>query len=340
MTRQLEILEEDVTRICKVLKLEELRGKTLLLTGASGLLGVYFLACLRHLNKHLNYSISVYAVVYSQPESFFKTLADFEKVSILIGDISNHEFLESLPSADYIIHAAGYGQPGRFTSDPVRTLELNILSTLALLRKLKKNGKFLFTSSAEVYTGLESPPFKETEIGTTNTTHPRSCYIEGKRAGEAICQAFRSKGVDAKSARISLTYGPGTRSGDTRVLPMLIEKALNGSIDLLDGGEAKRSFLYVADAVEMMWKILLNGREPIYNVGGDDEVSILELAEKIGKILKAPVQTSKTLGLSGAPVVVRLDMSHLERDLGKSSARSLDKGLVRTIEWHQELRKN
>lgn len=339
MNQKSQILEEDILRICQRVDFEKLRNKTLLLTGASGLLGIYFLSCLRYLNVNRNFSISVCAVVYSEPDSFLKRLTNFEFLKILRGDLADAEFLRSLPVADFIIHAAGYGQPGRFTADPIRTLEINLVGTLGLLRKLNKNGHFLFTSSSEIYTGLLKPPFSEGVIGTTNTTHPRSCYIEGKRGGEAICQAFRNNNVNAMAARISLTYGPGTRKGDTRVLPMLIDKALAGNIILVDAGDARRTFLYIADSIEMLWKILLEGREPIYNVGGNTEVSILELAEKIGKTLDVPVKKGIQSSLLGAPVVVRLDMSLYEQEFGKSPLIDLSEGLSRAIDWQRELQK-
>ena len=118
--------------------------------------------------------------------------------------------------------------------------------------------------------------------------HPRACYIEAKRCGEAICNAFRQQGVKAASARLALAYGPGTREGDKRVLNSFIERGLKGAITMLDRGEAKRTYCYVSDAVELMWKILLHGREPVYNVGGTSKTTIGELACKIADYLHVP----------------------------------------------------
>ena len=99
-----------------------------------------------------------------------------------------------------------------FMQNPVKTLQLNTSTTLLLFEKLLPGGKFLFISTSELYSGLSHPPFTEQQIGTTNTTHPRACYIEGKRCGEAIVNAFREQGVNAKSARLALAYGPGTEA--------------------------------------------------------------------------------------------------------------------------------
>jgi len=138
-----------------------------------------------------------------------------------------------------------------------KTLKLNTETTFYLFDKLKKNGKFLFLSTSEVYSGLANPPHKESEIGTTNTTHPRSCYIEAKRCGEAICNAHREKGVQSKSARLSLAYGPGTKPNDLRVINSFIQKALQGKRELLDQGEAKRTYCYKSDKTEIMETVLI-----------------------------------------------------------------------------------
>ncbi|MEK7097218.1 MAG: NAD-dependent epimerase/dehydratase family protein, partial [Patescibacteria group bacterium] len=166
-----------------------------------------------------------------------------------------------------------------------------------------------------------------------------SCYIEAKRCGEAICNAYRAKGVQAKSARLSLAYGPGTKQGDLRVLNSFIQKAIQGKIEMLDYGEAKRTYCYISDAIEIMWKILLFGKEPVYNVGGFSNITIADLARKIGKYLDIPVVFPKISSdkISGAPVDVSLDMSKVKNEFGKTEYVSLDEGLERTIEWQKKL---
>ena len=335
----IEMIEEDITCFGDQLDFNKLAHKKILLTGASGLLGIYFLASIRHIYTKLKIPLSVYAVIHSSPHPLFKALSNETFITVIQGDIANYDFIKTLPMADVIIHAAGYGQPDKFCSDPVKTFELNTIGSLGLLKRLSLHGKFLFTSSAEVYTGLCIAPFKESEIGTTNTNHPRSCYIEGKRGGEAICHAYQRMGVEAKSARISLTFGPGTKEGDYRVLNTLIEKGIkNGKIHLLDQGEATRSFLYVADAVAMLWNILLEGKEAVYNVGGQQQLSIFELAEEIGKNLQVPViKANQLMGMTGAPQLVQLDMSLYQKEFNTPSITPFTIGISRTIDWQKKL---
>lgn len=228
---------------------------------------------------------------------------------------------------DYIIHAAGYGQPAKFMADEIATISVNTTKTIELLRKLKPTGKFLFLSTSEVYSGAV-PPYKESDIGTTSPTHPRACYIESKRCGEAICMAYRRLGYDVKIARLSLAYG-AAKKGDGRVLNQFIEQALNGKIQLLDKGEAKRTYIYVKDAVKILWNILEKGTQPIYNVGGVSKTTIAELAYMIGRLTGVEVVLGDK-GLDGAPDDVCLDLSLL-KEFGDIKFTSLEEGLKQTI---------
>ena len=338
MNNLAEIITGDARKIVRKVSFTDINKKRILITGASGIIGVNLLACLKELSTSSSSEFSVTAVFQSEPFSYLKDLCDYPTCSILLGDLSDISFCQSLPQADFIIHAAGYGQPGRFMQNPIKTLRLNTLSTYMLFEKLLPDGKFLFISTSELYSGISNPPFSETQIGMTNTTHPRACYIEGKRCGEAIVNAFRNQGVNAKSARLALAYGPGTRPNDMRVLNSFIQKALHGKISLLDDGSAKRTYCYVSDAVEILWNILLFGKDPVYNVGGNSRITIRELAEKIGSYLHVPIEFPHiSSALTDAPEDVYVEMSKVNNEFKKTEYISLDEGLARTIEWQKIL---
>lgn len=335
----LSIIEEDSRHIITAVDLSELAGKSILLTGASGLLGTYFLASLREQVREHCTPVQITAVVHSELTTPLNFFLDFKGARFVRGDLIDLDFVRGLGKFDFIIHAAGYGQPGRFMEDPVKTLKINTSTTLALFDRLTLYGNFLFLSTSEVYSGLSNPPYTESQIGTTNTTHPRSCYIEAKRCGEAICNAYRNRGVNASSARIALAYGPGTKPADRRVINAFIERGVTqGKIDLQDLGTAKRTYCYASDAVEMLWHILLNGNDPIYNVGGSSRTTIAELAMKVGNYLGVPVLLPEnSQEISGAPEDVYLDMSLVKRAFKKTKYVTLDDGLARTIEWQKAL---
>jgi UDP-glucuronate decarboxylase len=316
-------------------------NKSILITGASGIIGTHFMYGLQYVKEKCGISLNIIAVVNRGIAEHLTPLANKDYITFFTGDLTNEEFLSSLPKADFIIHAATYGQPGKFMEFPEVTIKLNTTVTMFLFEKiLKKNGKFLFISSSEVYSGLSQPPFSENQIGTTSPNHSRACYIEAKRSGEAITNIFRQKGVSAVSARLSLAYGPGTRSDDRRVLNNFIEKALvNKEIKLMDLGIAKRTYCYVSDAVNMMWKILLEGKHEVYNIGGVSTVSIIQLANLVGKItnVSVSVPNDKSEGVSGAPEDVRLDLTRFISEFGNPSFCDIEKGLENTVAWQKTM---
>lgn len=334
------IIFSDIENIIDLINFEKIRDKSILITGASGLLGTYFLATLCVLFQRGVQPALVVAVTNSASNNLIN---EFEKslptLRIIQADLSNTGVIKEFGSFDFIIHAAGYGQPNRFMKDPIKTIQLNTAVTLELFNILNSEGRFLFLSSSEVYNGLNNPPYNESQIGTTNTTNFRSSYIEGKRCGEAICNAQRSSGINASSARLALAYGPGTKAGDSRVINSFIERALTqAEIKLLDQGNAMRTYCYVSDAVEILWQILLHGTEPLYNVGGKSRVAIAELAQYIGAAVKVLVTfPEQSQELLGAPIDVFLDMTRVQKEFNKDTYVSLQDGLSRTIAWQRIL---
>ena len=321
--------------------IHQLENKTIMITGASGIIGTHFLYALHSIQRKGGLRVKVIAIVNRGIPEHLALLSNKDSIEFLVGDLAAESFVNSLPKADIIIHAATYGQPGMFLEHPEVTIKLNTYVTLALFeRVLTQNGKFLFVSTSELYSGLSNPPFSEMQIGTSTPNHPRACYIEAKRCGEAIVNVYRKKGYNATSARLSLAYGPGTRPGDRRVLNNFIEKALvEKEIRLLDKGDAKRTYCYVSDAVYMMWRILLEGKECVYNVAGRSTVTIAELARLVGKISDVNVifPDKDEDGMPGAPEDVRLDISRFSSEFGMREFIDLEKGLTNTIDWQRSL---
>lgn len=239
------------------------------------------------------------------------------------------------PFADYVIFASGYGQPAKFSENKLGTINLNIIGLQRAFKCLKLGGKLLYVSSSEVYSGAPSP-HKETDIGTTTPQHPRACYIEGKRCGEAICMAYKEQGYDVKIARLALAYGPGTKKGDTRVLNQFIESILTtGEIHMKDNGSAVRTYGYIDDVVKQLLFVLFESKYCVYNVGGESTISIRDLAFKIQDITGGAVIMG-TKPLEGAPDIVRLDLTKLHREMNYYLT-PIEEGLKRTIEYQKEL---
>lgn len=330
-------IAEEALTVGTLARLERLAGSSVLLTGASGLIGTWMLASLPE--DPGKRPCEVVAVTRSRPMPHFLELARRKGARVVTGDLADPFFRRDLPRADVVAHAAGYGQPQRFLASPTTTMALNVCATMDLLNRLPEGGRFLFLSSSEVYSGL--PPGKHTEdqIGSTTPAHPRACYIEGKRGGEALCQVMAAKGVQARAARLALAYGPGVRLDDARVLNVFLLRGLDGKVFMADRGLAVRTYCYVADAVEILWRVLLDGRETVYNVGGTSRTTIADLASDIADVLGVPLDAPQADAyLADAPGEVSLDLSRLERDFSKTFFTGLRDGLLRTAGWLRALK--
>ena len=331
------IITEDIASIWSEIDLSPLAGKNVLITGASGLIGTYMLYSLLHWNVASSDKIHISLVTHRELPAHLRELEQNPAVTIYRGDLADYHFFASLPNFDCIIHAAGYGQPGLFMENQIKTIRINTMATDLLLDHLTSTGRFLFVSTSEVYSGSVETPYRETTTGATMPDHMRACYIEGKRCGEAICHAYMRSDKTIKIGRVSLAYGPGVRKTDKRVLYNFIEKGLHGSIQMMDAGRAKRVYCYVSDTVSLLWNILLRGKEHTYNVGGMSHTTIAELANLIGENLQVPVVfPEEEQGMRGAPGEVFVDMNRAISEFGKKEFVSLRDGLKRTIEWYRE----
>lgn len=335
------IIENDILEIWDRLEVSEIEKKSIILTGGTGLIGTYFLFLFKRFNEVSENKVTVNLIVHNNLPEHLSEFETYSWLNIIRGDLSDLSFCEELPEVDYVIHAAGYGQPGRFLDNKIKTIRMNTITTDILLSKLKKNGKALFVSSSEIYSGSDAIPYKETDFGCTTPQHPRACYIEGKRCGEAICAAYRENGINVKVARVSLAYGPGVRADDKRVLYNFIQKGKAGKIELQDSGVAKRTYCYVSDTVEILWDILIKGNYFVYNVGGESHTTIYELAKLVGEKMGATVYAPKDdNGLKGAPTDVFTNMEKAKTEFNKYTFISLEDGIERTIGWYKTALEN
>lgn len=341
----LSIIQEETSQIVNKINFSSLKNKKILITGASGIIGVYILSCLQEIKKEFN--IEVFCWVNNDIDPIFQPL--FDGCVIIKGDICDNSLLESLyldlyenylSGFDFIIHAAGYGQPNKFLDDKIKTIQLNTTSTVNLFKLLNAGGTFVFMSTSEVYSGIDHDNITESDIGTSSTDHPRSCYIEGKRCGEAICHAFNNGKNNVKIIRLSLAYGPGTKQNDQRVLNSLFQKAFqNGKINLLDSGSSMRTYGYISDIIEMIWNISLFGQQTVYNVAGTSKITILDLAKNIANLTGVTLSAPKNdlSQLSGVPKNVNLCLNRYLSEFNKINFVSLEDGLKKTMKWQKGL---
>jgi len=282
-------LKNDIKEICEKLSSirESFEDKTLVLTGAGGFLGRYFLSVFKMLNeKYLSKPCKVIAYDNFATSKDVKVTIDNEFISFHVQDICVD--IELNDSVNYIIHAAGIASPFYYRAHPLKTIDAAIIGTRKMLELAKKNGaKFLFFSSSEIY-GNPDPkyiPTPESYNGYVSCLGPRACYDESKRLGETLCRIYSTQqGVHTNIVRPFNIYGPGMAEKDYRILPNVASRIKSGKpLQIYGSGNQTRTFCYVTDAIYGFLHTLIHGvsGEP-YNIGNPHpEISMLALAEKI-----------------------------------------------------------
>ncbi len=241
-------------------------------------------------------------------------------------------------AVDVIAHLASPASPLDYAALPVETMLANSQGTLNLLDLARNRGaRFLFASTSEVYGDPQVSPQSEDYFGNVNPVGARSCYDESKRFGEALTFTYiRKYGVQATIMRIFNTFGPRMRREDGRAVPNFINQALAGEpLTIYGDGTQTRSFCYVDDLVEGITRMLLRddlGGE-IINLGTDEEMTILALAEKVKEL------TGSSSGFSYAslpeddPLIRKPDLTRARSILGWEARVSLEEGLRRLVDW-------
>jgi dTDP-glucose 4,6-dehydratase len=240
---------------------------------------------------------------------------------------------------DYILHFASPASPIDYLEFPIQTLKVGSLgthNTLGLARE--KKAKFLLASTSEVYGDPLMHPQEETYWGNVNPIGPRGVYDEAKRFAEAITMAYhRVHGIDVKIVRIFNTYGPRMRTDDGRVISNFLKQALTGK-DLTAYGEGTqtRSFCYVADLVEGIYRLLMSNLNKPVNIGNPVEMTIQQMAEKILQTCETPSKIIYTPLPKDDPKVRQPNISKAKKHLKWEPRVKLDEGLKETMEYFKE----
>ena len=304
--------------------------KKALVTGAAGFIGSHL--CKLLLDKGYEV-IGVDNLITGNIKNLskFKTHSHF---TFIKHDVT--QFIDIKYKLDYVLHFASPASPIDYLEIPIQTLKVGALGTHNALGVAKAKGaKFLLASTSEVYGDPLVNPQPETYWGNVNCVGPRGCYDESKRFAEAITIAYHKiHKVDTKIARIFNTFGPHMRRKDGRAIPAFLDQALRGkSITVFGDGSQTRSFCYIQDLVNGIYKLMNSSLNEPINLGNPKEMSILELANKIktlmgckSKIILKPLPVDD-------PKVRQPDITRAKKILGWEPKVSLEQGLKKTIEW-------
>jgi dTDP-glucose 4,6-dehydratase len=247
--------------------------------------------------------------------------------------------LEISGRIDAVLDFASPASPIDYLKHPFETLHVGSIGVENALRLAKKAGAtFLLSSTSEVYGDPLEHPQRESYWGNVNPIGPRAVYDEAKRFAEAITMAYRRyEKVDVRIARIFNTYGPRMRLDDGRVVPTFVAQALrNEPLTMFGDGSQTRSFCYVDDEVEGLWRLFLSEvRDPV-NVGNPHELTILEFAKAVQRLVGASVPIVQKPLPEDDPKVRRPDITRAKELLGWEPKVSFDEGMKRTIAWFRE----
>jgi len=335
---------EDIYAVASgTLEWDRLKNKSILITGAAGLIGTFLVDLLMYRNNKYNDGITIYAVGRNKEKALsrFKEYFDSRFFVYIQQDIQNP--IEINVSVDYIIHGASNTHPIAFSTEPINTLLTCVLGTKFILdfSSIHHVRRTLFISTGEVY-GVnrgDVDSFSEDYCGYIDCNIARSCYPEGKRAAESLCQAYiKEKNIDIVIARCCHFYGPTMTDEDSRVIAQFIRNAVNKeNIVLKSKGDQLFSYCYVADICTALLVLLLNGKNgEAYNISDNNcNLSLLEIANILSdytnrKIIFDTPSMAESTGYSKATKRL-LDSSKLQK-LEWSPMYPIKEGIVRTVE--------
>ena len=284
-----KVFREDAMHLIERIDLSPLEGKTVLVTGATGLIGKGIVFALQTWNEQrAKREIGILALVRDQEKAIRQLGEENLGLRYLVGDVCQVEIPDG--AADYILHTAGQTSSLAFIQNPVETIQVTLDGTRNLLEYARRNPvkRFVFLSTMEVYGNpTTEEKIDEAHFSTLDSMDVRSCYPLSKRMCENLCVSYCSEyQVPAVVLRLTQTFGPGVRYEDRRVFAEFARCAIEKKdIILKTEGATKRQYLYTADAVRAMLTVLLRGENgQVYNVANQSSYcSIREMAELVAR---------------------------------------------------------
>ena len=336
-----ELYREDIQR-CAAHNIhwEKFQNKSVLITGASGLIGSFLIDVLMY--KQLNCKIYAVGRDEKKAQERFADYWENDHFCFVTADINQGLFMEET-SIDYVIHAASNTHPIAYAEDPIGTITTNVIGTYNLLEfSVQRNvERAVFLSSVEIYgeNRGDCEKFTEDYCGYIDCNTMRAGYPESKRAGEALCQAYiKQKGLNIVIPRLPRTYGPTMQMSDSKAIAQFIKKGIAGEdVVLKSNGTQLYSYCYVSDTVSgILWCLLEGICGEAYNIADDNsDIYMKDLAQIIANytekkvVFNLPAATEQA-GYSKATKAV-MDSCKLQA-LGWKAIYTMGEGLERTIE--------
>jgi UDP-glucuronate decarboxylase len=302
--------------------------KTALVTGGAGFVGSHL--CDRLIKE--GFAVIALDDLSTGSRSNINHLMGRKDFRFVLQDVTNPFEIQ----ANYIFHLACPASPVQYQKNPIKTVVTNVVGTLNGLSLASRIGaRFLMASTSEVYGDPDVHPQPESYKGSVNPTGPRACYDEGKRCAETLCfDHHREAGVDIRVARIFNTYGPRMAVDDGRVVSNFIVQALGGEdITVYGDGKQTRSFCYVEDLVDGLYKLMMGDEIGPVNLGNPGEFTMIELAEQVLELTGSKSKLVKRPLPQDDPKQRRPDITKAREKLGYEPRVPLRAGLAPTIDY-------
>jgi dTDP-glucose 4,6-dehydratase len=309
-------------------------AKRILITGAAGFLGSHL--CDRFIKE--GYEVIGMDNLITGDMKNIAHLLNNENFEFFNYDVT--QFVHVRGDLDYILHFASPASPIDYLKIPIQTLKVGSLGIWHLLGLAKeKNARILIASTSEVYGDPLVHPQTEDYYGNVNTIGPRGVYDEAKRFQESMTMAYhRFHGVETRIARIFNTYGPRMRLNDGRVIPAFIGQALRGQdLTVFGDGSQTRSFCYVDDQVEGIYRLLLSDYTDPVNIGNPDEITIKDFAEEIIKLTNTTQKIVYEPLPADDPMQRQPDITRAKEILGWEPKVSRQEGMKITYDYFKGL---
>ena len=249
------------------------------------------------------------------------------------------EYIYIAGEVDYVLHFASPASPLDYLQLPIQTLKVGALGTHKALGLAKeKKARFLLASTSETYGDPLVHPQSEEYWGNVNPVGPRGVYDEAKRFAEALTMAYyRYHSVETRIARIFNTYGPRMRPEDGRAIPAFIPQALRGeSLTVFGEGQQTRSFCYISDQIDGLYRLLMSDYPEPVNIGNPYEMTIKQLAEAIIRLTKSKSTITNKPLPEDDPKFRQPDITKAKSILGWEPKVDLEEGLTHTIDWFKK----